>query len=583
MISKSVPWSTLRKSASQEEMSSVRFSRVSSSSGVGGSFLWYVAHWITLRRMELLTFCTGMGSPSSSSMPRSSSMVRRVTDMRATSTSTSKISSSLLCSLIIGMRKTFDEVPEEERTAGGPSLERSSMANPVSSIYIQRNRTVRFATNIDMDRRDRWAAQLAELQKLPPFLRIEFSEGNMLNHVGHPVQGVNSAQLYLKVPGCSTPAHQENNNFCSVNLNIGGGDCEWFGSPPEYWGAIHRLCFHYDIDYLQGAWWPILEDLWAAGVPVYRFTQKMGDIVWVNVGTVHWVQASGWCNNTAWNVGPFTAQQYEKATKRYEWNKLAGFTSVVPIVRLTWNILHPSFLRQMTAGSGHRGGHRQRRLRRSGALSADPPTLHEPLCQTGVPRGLTAASKRGVGQLGGPSAVHLRQHLGQHRRQLLPELANFRPLSGEHLPTGSHQGVNGSGAVQRPVQAIAAGHRLHQAPIVELLVRVGAQGEDLPEEDAEGPDVGGEAEFGLLMMMRSLVGFQAFPLPPSEQTLDGHPPYRPVDVVNGHVVGAVLQLPTQAKVANLQLVVLIQQAVPGGQVAVDKVGRGKVLHSWGGK
>ncbi len=96
----------------------------------------------------------------------------------------------------------------------------------------------------------------------------------------------------------------------------------------------------------------MLEDLRAAGVPVYRFTQKMGDIVWVNVGTVHWVQASGWCNNTAWNVGPFTAKQYEEAITRYEWNKLTGFVSVVPMVRLTWNVaesvaLPPGELREL--------------------------------------------------------------------------------------------------------------------------------------------------------------------------------------------------------------------------------------------
>ncbi len=36
--------------------------------------------------------------------------------------------------------------------------------------------------------------------------------------------------------------HQENNNFCSVNINIGPGDCEWFGVPESYWGVIHRLC-----------------------------------------------------------------------------------------------------------------------------------------------------------------------------------------------------------------------------------------------------------------------------------------------------------------------------------------------------
>lgn len=58
------------------------------------------------------------------------------------------------------------------------------------------------------------------------------------------------------------------------------------------------------VDYLTGSWWPVLEDLYNANIPVYRFIQRPGDLVWINAGTVHWVQAVGWCNNIAWNVGP---------------------------------------------------------------------------------------------------------------------------------------------------------------------------------------------------------------------------------------------------------------------------------------
>ena len=47
--------------------------------------------------------------------------------------------------------------------------------------------------------------------------------------------------LWLQVPGSRTPAHQENNNFSSINVNIGPGDCEWFAVPYEYWGLICRL------------------------------------------------------------------------------------------------------------------------------------------------------------------------------------------------------------------------------------------------------------------------------------------------------------------------------------------------------
>ena len=40
-----------------------------------------------------------------------------------------------------------------------------------------------------------------------------------------------------------------------------------------------------------GSWWPILEELERHKIPVYRFTQYKGDVVWINPGTVHWVQA----------------------------------------------------------------------------------------------------------------------------------------------------------------------------------------------------------------------------------------------------------------------------------------------------
>lgn len=160
----------------------------------------------------------------------------------------------------------------------------------------------------------------------------------MLSHVGHVILGMNTVQLYMKVPGSRTPGHQENNNFCSININIGPGDCEWFGVPEAYWGGIQQQCEKNNINYLHGSWWPVMDDLYKANIPVYRFIQRPGDLVWVNAGCVHWVQASGWCNNIAWNVGPLTARQYQLGVERYEWNKLQNFKSIVPMVHLSWNL-----------------------------------------------------------------------------------------------------------------------------------------------------------------------------------------------------------------------------------------------------
>ncbi|XP_004522757.1 lysine-specific demethylase 6A isoform X1 [Ceratitis capitata] len=199
------------------------------------------------------------------------------------------------------------------------------------------NKMLRFGTNVDLSDERKWRSQLAELQKLPAFARV-ISAANMLSHVGHVILGMNTVQLYMKVPGSRTPGHQENNNFCSININIGPGDCEWFAVPDAYWGGIHNLCEKNNISYLHGSWWPVLEDLYKENIPVYRFIQRPGDLVWVNAGCVHWVQSVGWCNNIAWNVGPLTARQYSLAIERYEWNKLQNFKSIVPMVHLSWNL-----------------------------------------------------------------------------------------------------------------------------------------------------------------------------------------------------------------------------------------------------
>uniref|UniRef100_A0A4W5RT30 [histone H3]-trimethyl-L-lysine(27) demethylase n=1 Tax=Hucho hucho TaxID=62062 RepID=A0A4W5RT30_9TELE len=196
---------------------------------------------------------------------------------------------------------------------------------------------IKFGTNIDLSDNRKWKLHLQELSKLPAFARV-VSAGNLLSHVGHTILGMNTVQLYMKVPGSRTPGHQENNNFCSVNINIGPGDCEWFSVPQPYWGIINDFCDKNNINFLMGSWWPNLEDLYEADVPVYRFIQRPGDLVWLNTGTVHWVQAIGWCNNIAWNVGPLTAYQYKLAAERYEWNKLQSVKSIVPMIHLSWNM-----------------------------------------------------------------------------------------------------------------------------------------------------------------------------------------------------------------------------------------------------
>ncbi|XP_040886634.1 lysine-specific demethylase 6B [Toxotes jaculatrix] len=232
-----------------------------------------------------------------------------------------------------------DEEDEKEKKPlnSSDNSSKDSLKETSSGEQKPTGKIIKFGTNIDLSDPKRWKPQLQELQKLPAFMRVA-SSGNMLSHVGHTILGMNTVQLYMKVPGSRTPGHQENNNFCSVNINIGPGDCEWFSVHENYWQAINDFCEKHGVDYLTGSWWPVLEDLYNANIPVYRFIQRPGDLVWINAGTVHWVQAVGWCNNIAWNVGPLNAYQYQLALERFEWNEVKKVKSIVPMIHVSWNV-----------------------------------------------------------------------------------------------------------------------------------------------------------------------------------------------------------------------------------------------------
>ncbi|XP_067289151.1 lysine (K)-specific demethylase 6B, b isoform X2 [Pseudorasbora parva] len=230
-----------------------------------------------------------------------------------------------------------DKSEEKNATKSNLQLNTGSSITTASSEQKAAGKIIKFGTNIDLSDPKRWKPQLQELLKLPAFMRVS-SSTNMLSHVGHTILGMNTVQLYMKVPGSRTPGHQENNNFCSVNINIGPGDCEWFAVHEHYWKAISDFCEKHGVDYLTGSWWPVLEDLYRSNIPVYRFIQRPGDLVWINAGTVHWVQAVGWCNNIAWNVGPLNAYQYQLALERFEWNEIKKVKSIVPMIHVSWNV-----------------------------------------------------------------------------------------------------------------------------------------------------------------------------------------------------------------------------------------------------
>ena len=88
---------------------------------------------------------------------------------------------------------------------------------------------------------------------------------------------MNTVKLNMEVPNSRSPAEQE--SFCIININIGPGDCEWFGVPFEYWGALKALCDKHGVNYLHSQWWPIMQDLMDDEIPVYRFLQRPGNFI----------------------------------------------------------------------------------------------------------------------------------------------------------------------------------------------------------------------------------------------------------------------------------------------------------------
>lgn len=197
---------------------------------------------------------------------------------------------------------------------------------------------VRSVESIDLSDEKVWRSQLHELNKLPSFIKC-VSASNMLTHVGALIPGLNTISLGMHVPNCKMLGLRTANNFCSVNINVGPGDYEWCATSAEYGTILAKLCNRHGFELDGKNWWPQLSDLQKYNIPVYRFSQRPGDLVWINSGTLYWVKAVGWCNNINWNVGPLSAQQFELAAERTEMNKLLFQKSDLPLVQLTWNII----------------------------------------------------------------------------------------------------------------------------------------------------------------------------------------------------------------------------------------------------
>ncbi len=230
---------------------------------------------------------------------------------------------------------TFHEGLREEKAYGPKSdLEESREAmkrNKKSQMYIQ------VGICPDLSDAKLWRGQLTELMKLPSWARV-VSAGNILSHIGYPLTEANTVSLHMMVPFAKLGARQDSVNFSSININIGPGDCEWFAVPHDYWAPLMNLCKKHGVDFINDSWWPKMDDLKEEEIPVYRFLQHPGDMVWVNAGCIYWIKSNGWCNSIQWNVGPLSLYQYHMAVQKWRWNRLQFAKSIVPMVHLSWNL-----------------------------------------------------------------------------------------------------------------------------------------------------------------------------------------------------------------------------------------------------
>ncbi|CAO4386630.1 unnamed protein product [Caenorhabditis nigoni] len=204
-----------------------------------------------------------------------------------------------------------------------------------------------FATNIDLTKnaknsrnlskdQDHFKEQNDILDQLPSFMQAT-DRGNLLAHVHEDVFGVNTVQLYSKFIGSLTAAHMENSLMASINWNVGPGSCIWYAIPYEYWTQIEKLVKEKGQTYHHQNYWPSEEDIREAEIPLIKFEQKEDELVYVNTGTFHWVQAEGYCTNVSWNVGPANFNQLAVSLISAAHNTASKHQCHIPITNVIWN------------------------------------------------------------------------------------------------------------------------------------------------------------------------------------------------------------------------------------------------------
>lgn len=118
--------------------------------------------------------------------------------------------------------------------------------------------------------------------------------------------------MYLKVKGVWTGGHQENSRLRAININHGPADSIWYTIDNQYYSYMRTLVQQeWGVDILQaeGLWFTNIEYLLERGIPVRKFRQRQGEVVFLGPGCLHWVRSQGKTVQTAWNFADYGLEQ----------------------------------------------------------------------------------------------------------------------------------------------------------------------------------------------------------------------------------------------------------------------------------
>ncbi|PIC21201.1 hypothetical protein B9Z55_026128 [Caenorhabditis nigoni] len=202
-----------------------------------------------------------------------------------------------------------------------------------------------FGTNVDLTG-EASEEQEKNCAKLPDSL-APAGRGTLLNLAYEKIPGLNDVQMYLKPPAARTTGHFESNSIGSININLGPGDCVWFAIPAEFSQSLgkilrnHRARKDTQRSAFAQTWWPNEEECIKEGIVFHKFVQKPGQLVYVCIGTYHWVQSDGYTANVSWNVMQPSFHQMAVAAIMNDHYLDLGCDnhSIVPIEYISWNMV----------------------------------------------------------------------------------------------------------------------------------------------------------------------------------------------------------------------------------------------------